>query len=89
MEGQWGNILRRNVVRKKIPNGHDLRSLQRLVKPTGRKTTVELTGMLHGNIISMHTMRKELKGLGLHNSVGVRQPLISEADWKKKVGSIC
>lgn len=67
----------------------DQRSLTRLVK-SNRKKTIELTALFNGESksISTHTMRRELKGLGLYSCVASGKPLISEANREKKT-SIC
>ena len=52
-----------------------------------KTTTVELTGMFNSDSKSIftRTIRRELKGLGLNSCVALRKPLISEANWKKRL----
>lgn len=52
-----------------------------------RKTTVELRAMFNSESKSIYTctVQRELKGLGLNSCVALRKPLISEANWKKRL----
>ncbi|MEQ2213567.1 hypothetical protein XENOCAPTIV_017087 [Xenoophorus captivus] len=79
----WHASSRENIL-KKILNDCDQRSIKHLVKSNRRKTTVELQAMFNrkSKSISPHTMRRELKGLGLNSCVALRKPLISEDNRK-------
>ena len=52
-----------------------------------KKSSVELTAMFNSesNSISTCTLWTELKGLGLTCCVALRKPLISEANWIKRL----
>lgn len=54
---------------------------------SGRKTTVEVGAMFksENKRLSTGTMQRELKGLGLNSCEAPRKPLISKANWERRL----
>ena len=57
------------------------------MKSSPNKSTIELTAVFNSESKSIlkGTMCREHRGFGLNSCVALRKPLISEANWKKRL----
>jgi hypothetical protein len=68
-----------------ILNDRDMRSLKSLVKSNRWSSIHQLTSVFNqgDKTISTHTVRRELKEMGMRSCVATRKPLASAANRKK------